>query len=208
MCPFSTAWVGELEQLWNANRESIDEIRTKSGPIDDDNEFCALIAESSAISPLAEGADPSEGKLTVAFTVDFARFTDREIITDFTHWVKSNRPGRWKRPSCTILGLNRQGHKLIEYRVALERLGLMRLLHYFTPKELRVQLPKAWEKYSRKQSEFRREIQAACKSFNKFFPFIPKSERPSSTPRKGIWLAEITAILDKIDREMESKGGD
>jgi hypothetical protein len=203
--PVCPALVSELEQLWSANRAQLDEVRSRPRSADDDSEEAALWSETEALSLPADDANPPEGKATVALTVDFARFTDSEILQEFTRWLKESRPKRWKRPLRVFPGSKRRGRKLIEYRVALERLRLMRLLHWNTPAELRRNLPKAWARWGRKREDFGREVRQVCKCFHRFFPFLPKAEQPVSKPRKGIWLPEMMAICEKVEREMALK---
>src|SRR5439155_4890371 len=110
--------------------------------------------------------DALKGRITTALTVDFSRFTDREICDAFHAWLIKARPKRWKRPRRVFPGARQKGRKLIEYRVAVERLGLMRLLHVHNPTQLREQLPDAWKKYRAKERSFRREIREARKFFH------------------------------------------
>jgi len=200
--PVAQAFVGELEQLWKFNRTDLEEIRSRSRPPNDDSEKCALWAESKGLQLPAQTASQSNGRSTVALTMDFAHFTDREMLLEIEQWLKANRPAQWKRPLRLFPGSSQRGRKLIEYRVALERLGLMRLLHWYTPLELRRDLPNAWARYGAKQSGFRREIREACKSYIKLLPFVPSSERPISRDRKGIWFGEMMAICDEMEREV------
>ena len=77
----------------------------------------------------------------------------------------------------------------------------MRLLHYYSPEEIREQLAPAWAKYGKKRNDFRREVREATKFFRKLFPFLPKTERPSSEARKGVRFPEMMAICDKVERD-------
>jgi len=198
----SPASVGELEQLWNANRSELDKVRSRPRTDYDDSEDVALLWESECIALSGEAKDPPAGKLAVAFTVDFARFTDGEILAQFKLWLKAKRPQPWTRPLRVLPDSRQKGRKLIEYRVALERLGLMRLLHWHSPAELRRELPEAWAKYAKKKADFRREVRQACKFFRRLFPFLPTQERPASESRVGVWLPEMHKLADKVEREM------
>jgi len=134
-------------------------------------------------------------------TVDFSRFTDQEISASFVVWLKERRPPEWKRARRVFPGARHKGRKLLEYRVALERLGLMRLLHLHNPTDLREQLPEAWKKYRAKERSFRREIREACNFFRKLFPFLPAQERPVSEERFGVWFPPVQRFMDEMDRE-------
>ena len=57
---------------------------TKSGSrprsLNDDSEEAALWTDSHSIWSPFDAGDPPESRATVAFTVDFAHFTDKEIL--------------------------------------------------------------------------------------------------------------------------------
>jgi hypothetical protein len=205
LCPLRESLIGELERIWNANREELDAAR--KNPRYNDSEEAALYAESLPVSLLQENAEHRPGEIAVAFTIDFTRFSDNEICAGMKRWLKANRPSGWKRPKRVFLDSKQRGHKLVEYRVALERLGLMRILHWLTPSEMCIQLPEAWAKYGRKQASFRREIREASNFFHKLFPFLPKSERPSSETRTAIVRKEFDEIIQKVDDELAMNSG-
>ncbi len=204
--PLAPATVGELEAVWLKNSEWLREIRQRIRPPNDDSEEAALWAESEPITlPPDEAKAP--GRMTAALNVDFARFTDQEITKQFRTWLLQHRPADSKRPPQVFPGARQRGRKLIEYRVALERLGLMRLLHWRSPTELRVELPEAWKKISSKERDFRREIREARKFFRRLFPFLPATEQPESDERQGIWLPPLLRIADQVAREMGTSRG-
>lgn len=198
--PLQLASVGDLEVLWNANREELDAVRSKARPANDDSEDAALYAESQP-ETLRQGNGTSTGNMAVAFAVDFTRFTDREISDVFLSWLKANRPKEWKRPLRVFPGTNQKGRKLLDYRVALERLGLMRLLHFHSPAMLSEKLPEAWKKIRRKEKDFHREIRAASKLFRRLFPFLSENERPYSEARYGVWSPPLHKLMEEMDRE-------
>jgi len=76
-----------------------------------------------------------------------------------------------------------RGHKLKDWRVALDRLGMMRLLHRFRPGEIRERFPAGWKAFA--GFEWYKERKRAGATFKKLFPFLPKAERPLSWPTKG-----------------------
>jgi hypothetical protein len=199
--PLNVATAGELEELWKANSVYLAKVRSTVRPKNDDSEDAALWEETNAVEPFALEKGALKERITAALTVDFSRFTDQEICDAFRAWLIKTRLKRWKRPRRIFLGARQKGHKLIEYRVAVERLGLMRLLHFHTPTQLREGLPNAWKKYRVKEPSFRREIREARKFFRKLFPFLPAQERPVSEERVGIWFPPIRRYMDEMDRQ-------
>lgn len=205
--PLMAATVRELEELWKTNSVELAQVRLGQRAENDDAEAAALWAETEPIQPFATENDSSKERLTVALTVDFSRFTDQEISAEFLAWLKERRPAPWKRPRRVFPGAPQKGRKLIEYRVAVERLGLMRLLHVNSPTELRKHLPEAWKKYCGKEQSFRREIREACKFFRRLFPFLPEQERPDSEERLGIWFPPFRRCMDEMDRKRSISRG-
>jgi hypothetical protein len=195
--PLAPATVEELEKLWNANRGDLDKIRSKPRPENDDSEDCALYQSSEPVILEVEPGKPAGGSMAVAFAIDFARFTDHEILTEFKKWLAARRPKHWQRPLRMFPSSSARGKKLIEYRVALERLGLMRLLHWHPPSEIPDLWPEAWKKYRRKQGSFRREVRQAGRFFKKLFPFLPATEGPSSEERHSVWMKSMDEALDE-----------
>ena len=204
--PLAPAMVGELETIWLSNSEWLRQIRQQARSPQDDTEEAALWEESE---PVVQSNDSAKapGQTIVAFTVDFSRFTDREITQQFRIWLSEHRPADAMPPRRILPGARQKGRKLIEYRVALERVGLMRLLHWRSPTELRKELPEAWNKIHSKERDFRREIREASKFFRRLFPFLPAKERPESEERHGIWLPPLLKIADDVAREMGMSRG-
>jgi hypothetical protein len=200
--PLTIATVGELEALWTKNSDDPMEVRLRVRAENDDSEDAALWKDTEPVEPFSAEESAFQNGITAALTVDFSRFTDREIVLAFIAWLAKTRPRRWKRPRRVFPGARQKGRKLIEYRVALERLGLMRLLHWHNPMELREEMPEAWKTICRKEQYFRREIREASKFFRRLFPFVPKSERPQSEERFGIWHPPLERIADEMAQEM------
>ncbi len=192
--PLAPASVGELEQLWQANSGELNEVRIK--PAYDDSEMMALFLPTEPLPVLLEKKQRTSRQITAAFTVDFSRFSDAEIERAFRTWLKTHRPKRWRQPEATFPTSVRRGRKLSDYHVALERLGLMRLLHWNTPRQIRDHLPEAWALYGRKEHDFRRELREAEKFFHERFPFLPKKERPESIERHMSWLRPFSQHAD------------
>lgn len=198
--PLAPATVGELEKLWNANRGQLEEIRSTPRPENDDSEDCALYEISEPVILEVEERKAPAGGMSVAFTVDFARFNDREIVAELQRWLVAHRPKHWQRPLRVFPSSGARGKKHIEYRVALERLGLMRLLHWHPPREIPDIWPEAWKKYGRKQDSFRREVRQAGRFFRKLFPFLPSRERPSSEERHAVWMKRALKAVEAVNR--------
>jgi hypothetical protein len=205
--PLRHSMLMELEELWDANTTELLEIRSKEWPPDDDREEMHLFNETISVEiDFDKEGKPAE-YVTAAFTVDFSRFTDAEITDAFKEWLKANRPQRWQRPRRTLAVTSHKGRKLVDYRVSLERLGLMRLLHWCSPKNLKGVNPAAWKKYRQKEPDFRREIRHACKFFRQLFPFLPPDELPESSARHGTWWPPMLKICEEIEEKMRRRGG-
>ena len=179
--------------------------KRKKAP-NDDSEDAILWDKTVLVEPFATDAGALHGRFVTALAIDFPRFTDGEIAAAFSRSVAENRPENLQRPQRVFPGPRRKGRKSIAHRVALERLGLMRLLHWHTPQELRDEMPVAWRTIARKERSFRREIRGASKFFRRLFPFLPKGERPSSEDRNGIWSPPIQRMLDQMDAERAKAG--
>lgn len=106
--------------------------------------------------------------------IAWGQFTNDEIAGYFRKWAHENRPKDIPVP-------NDQGRKWNDWRVALNRLGIMRALHAFTFADHRFPavLKKRGEKYC---YEARR---LALKKFNELFPFLPEGEKPANWATKG-----------------------
>lgn len=205
--PMCMSSVGELEELWKANSSYLLEVRSRVRDENDDCEDCALYTETVPVQSLSLEEKPTQQKVSAALTIDFSRYTDLEITEAFVSWLKKQRPKQWRRPRRVLPGARQRGRKLVEYRVALERLGLMRLLHWHSPAEIRDELPEAWKTYQRKENDFRREVREAAKFFRMLFPFLPRRERPESEERHGVWLPAMLKIAEEVERKMGLGGG-
>lgn len=202
--PFKTALVGELETLWNAHNEDL--LLARNGPQDEDSdsEMAALHSEVSPIG-LDSPEDPRPGEFVHSFIADFSRFTDQEMLEAFANWLKRHRPVEWQNPRRIFPNSKQKGRKILDYRAALDRIGLMRLLHWYSPNDLEQNQPEAWKKFGRKAGSFRREVRAAGDFLFKLFPFLPESERPISEQRLAVWIQETMDDLDKMEAE---RGGE
>jgi GR25 family glycosyltransferase involved in LPS biosynthesis len=116
----------------------------------------------------------ASGKEVTVVGIQWARFTDGEIVKHFRGWVKLNRPANIPAP-------NAQGRKMRDWRVALNRLGTMRVLHVHTFADYH--FPKAFKDHGEKQCYAARK--GALKKFCELFPFLPKGEKPINWTTKG-----------------------
>ena len=110
------------------------------------------------------------------FEIEWGHFTDDEIVNYFRKWARANRPARYPAP-------NGQGHKPRDWRVALERLGMMRLLHQLRLRDMPLANAAAWKLYGKR--EWYKERKRAGEMFRRLFPFLGKEDRPLSWPTKG-----------------------
>lgn len=109
--------------------------------------------------------------------ISWGVFTNEEIVQMFRKWVKANRP-------VDVPGPDDKGrNKARDWRVALERLGMMRLLHHFRLRELPTGCPQAWKLYRRR--EWYKERKRAGERFRSLFPFLASSDRPLCWGTKG-----------------------
>ncbi|MBE7157298.1 MAG: hypothetical protein INR62_02465 [Rhodospirillales bacterium] len=205
LAPLKHANVGELEQIWNIYRAELEEARSKTTATDDDREVFVSYGETKPLAFPEEESEAPQRTMGVAFTVDFSRYSNQEIAKAFQDWLAAHRPARWKTPKHVFLNSPHRGKKPLEYRVALERLGLMRLLHWHSPAEVQRDFPMAWSRYSSKQPSFRREVREARNFFRRLFPFLPKGEAPNHGERKGVWLPPMASFADQVAREMEAE---
>lgn len=119
----------------------------------------------------------SAGSEISLFEINWSQFTNDEIAAHFRKWLKRNRP--------TDLGVpdGRGREKARDWRVALERLGMQRLLHEFRLGEMSDACPEAWTRY--KKREWYKERKRAGEMFHRLFPFLPKADRPLNWATKG-----------------------
>lgn len=205
--PVVPASVAELEKLWQANSAELVDIRSRNLPKNDDTEDGALFEDSQAIEILPENEGEPVERISAALTFDFSRFTDREMLDALRDWLKNTRPRNWKRPRRVFPNAPQRGRKLGEYRVALERLGLMRLLNDNYPDELRKNYPEVWRRLCRDDTHFRRECKLACEFYRNLFPFLPEDDLPRSSKPIDVWEPEIEEELARQHASEEPPTG-
>jgi len=109
--------------------------------------------------------------------INWGIFTNEDIIQAFRSWVKANRPEDMPAPD------NKGRNKARDWRVALERLAIMRLLHRLRLGALPTAYPQAWRQYGRR--DWYKERKRAGRMFGRLFPFLSKLERPLGWQTKG-----------------------
>jgi hypothetical protein len=110
--------------------------------------------------------------------IDWAGFTNEQLVEEFAGWLKENNPPDISRP-------DQRGRSRISERIKLERLAIMRLLHTFTLAELRTTCPSAWKHYNSRNRRWCKDLEMAFAHFRELFPFVPQDEFPSSWPQKA-----------------------
>lgn len=113
------------------------------------------------------------------FEIHWKKFTNAEIAHAFDQWVATNRPD--------ALGeREHRGPSVKPWRARLDRLGIMRLLHRYTFKEMTAALPAAYEKTAKysNPSDCYAERKNAMTDFRKLFPVAPRNEEPLSWQMK------------------------
>lgn len=118
----------------------------------------------------------NDGTEATIVQIAWEHYTNEQIIEGFRHWIGTNRPKDLPQP-------NKQGHKHISNRVALERLGILRLLHSFRIADLPKRNPAAWKRYNSVNRRWRKDAQKAVAELYRRYPFL-KNEHPLSWPTK------------------------
>ena len=115
---------------------------------------------------------PARGEETLLVEIDWGRFTDKQIKACFCKWVDTQRPKNVKEPS-------RRGHKDSDWRVALNRLGIMRALKAYSFAHPR--FPQPLKNLGDKACYAARK--KAGEKFRELFPF--EQEQPIHGGTKG-----------------------
>lgn len=101
-----------------------------------------------------------DGTFERTYNVDW-NCTDGQLVKEFAEWLRSHRPAG------TLS--HHKGIKLNSLRVNLERLGIMRLLHHHSGKEIRSMFPQAAKLLSNRPDYFK-DRKKALAVFNSLFP--------------------------------------
>jgi hypothetical protein len=139
------------------------------------------------ISVFWAGDNDEPNKEVTMVEIEWARFTNEQIVQSFRKWVAANRPTDVNKP-------DNRGHKPKDWREHLIRLGVLRLLSQFTALQIvdprQDKIPAVWETKQfagrkwrdvTKWHDARRE---AAKVFHTLFPFLSKDEKPISWNRR------------------------
>jgi hypothetical protein len=119
--------------------------------------------------------DPDESQIIADFIINWEH-PDTVILQQLAIWMRQHRP--------RVRSSHKRGIKKNSLRVHLERLGIMRLLHHHSPKEIRNKMPDAWRLLSRR--EFFKDRKRARQVFWELFPPFHNGELlPNSWPTKA-----------------------
>lgn len=100
-----------------------------------------------------------EGTEATIVEIGWEHHTNDQLMSAFRRWVKVARPKRVPEP-------DGRGQKQISWRVALERLGILRLLHRYSLPALPTKCAPAWKRYDNPNRRWLREAEKA----RDFFP--------------------------------------
>jgi hypothetical protein len=117
-----------------------------------------------------------DGTEVLVVEIAWGEFTNEQLTKEFARWLTENQPEGINRP-------DQRGRKLKDVRVALDRLGIMRLLHRFTLAEMPRRCPEAWRAFD--GFDWYKERKRAGAMFGKLFPFLSRDDHPRSWPTKG-----------------------
>jgi hypothetical protein len=181
--PLRPAYLEEAQALLAASqaipKENIERLRRlgtpesqlvgegiKRGPTD-----CVHALRLSGVVGTSPSDDWRQGCSVIALTVDFAHYNDKELSAAFESLLRHSRPPELAEPKRAPVFARRKGNQLNKWRVALERLGVARLVKHFGPDA--TVFPDAASKLYRRRIHDRqkRELEQADEFFHKLFPF-------------------------------------
>jgi hypothetical protein len=181
---FTRASFKEMEDLTKSFRpKSFEEVFPSGVPM---KEFYHSGNKLRALCPHSVG---EYGMETLLVNIDWAGFTNQDLVRHFAQWLTENSPPDVRRPD------RRGGDKRVDWRAKLARLGVMRLLSRHKVLEIvddrRKKFAAIWEtkqfsgaKWAdvNKWYDARREAE---QFFRKLFPFLSPDEKPLSWERKA-----------------------
>jgi len=125
------------------------------------------------------GVDDETGNERIVVEIDWASYTDDQIVKSFSSWVK-NRP---QQIGLSSLKGRTKGNS---WKRKLDNLAIMRLLHHSIPSELPQKFPSAQKRYGQlEKRELHKKREDAVRDFHELFPFLPPTEKPLSWSTKG-----------------------
>ncbi len=168
--PMKLALLRELELVWEQNAQDLKRLREhpelqKYG----DEEDCELFTPTNPARWNAQNPDEDKNATIAAFSIDFGRYSNAQIVGAFQTWVNSARPPDCPEPI-------QRGKKKSDSRAALEWLGTMRALHHCSWRDPR--FPKTLK--ARGELACYKARKRARKKFHEIFPFLPENEDPHS----------------------------
>jgi hypothetical protein len=102
--------------------------------------------------------------------IDWAGFTDAQIVAAFKVWLAENRP-----PGVGVT--NRKGiRKQKGYHDYLAWLGILRLMNAYPFTSIEREMPKAWSRF--RSADWPRARKKAADVFRGLFPFLPQQDVP------------------------------
>jgi hypothetical protein len=169
---------GRLAALVNHFKpKSLDEVFGKNGGLDR-NGIRYYFHSGHKLRSVCPNLMYQSGMEVLLVEIDWADFTNEQLVEEFALWLKENNPPNVSRP-------DKRGCRRISERVKLEFLGIMRLRHDFTLPELRKTRPEAWKRYHSPNRRWGKDLKMALTHFHKLFPFVPQDESPHSWPPKS-----------------------
>jgi hypothetical protein len=138
--------------------------------------------------------DSITGRQRLVVEIDWASYTNAEIVESFESWLKDARP--------KDIGLSslKGRNKDTSWTRKLENLAIMRLLHCSTLSNLKTEFPDAVERLNALKAAFEahgadggdrrdsrerevyRKREYCLNDFHELFPFLPDTEEPISWP--------------------------
>jgi hypothetical protein len=168
--PIKLALLRELELVWEQNAQDLKQLRAhpelqKYG----DEEDCELFTPTNPVRWSSLAADEDRNATIAAFSIDFGRYSNAQIVAAFQAWVNSARPADCPEPI-------QRGKKKSDFRAALDWLGTMRILHHCSWRDPR--FPKILK--NRGELACYKARKRARDKFHEIFPFLPDNEDPHS----------------------------
>ena len=109
--------------------------------------------------------------------IDWAEFSDWQIVEAFRRWVKENRPRGVGRAD------DRGRHKGAGLYAQLKCVGILRLMNAIPFTSIRTRHPDTWKRY--RSMDWPRARQNADRTFRRLFFFLPETDRPFHWPTAG-----------------------
>lgn len=168
---------------WSCLPEELRRLMSNSHRYTQGNRIVGFVSHPAATGGVA--AEPlnatsrksdSHVRTTISLIIDWS-YSRKRILARVAGILKRLEPANINRP-------NRRGRKDRDIVVALERIGIMRLLHHYTLSEIKRMVPEAWRRYkNRKWYEDRRRVLGEFRAMVQ--PGEPEGHFPRSWRTKG-----------------------